>query len=72
MRHTIAIPNWHPRRLNELLGVHYGTRSRRKRQDREMIAGYALLGGVPEATTPRRVSLLLTLAPWQRRPDPDC
>jgi Holliday junction resolvase RusA-like endonuclease len=68
--HTLIIPNFLPARLNTLLG-HWGTRSKRKRADRDTIALAALLAGIPRATGPRRVSLVVTLGP-RRRADPDC
>jgi hypothetical protein len=35
--YTIVIPGWHPVRVNQLVGVHWGTRSRRKRADAAMV-----------------------------------
>jgi hypothetical protein len=56
--------------VNQLLrGVRL--RIRLKKQDREMIGAYARLAAIPRATGKRRVSLLITLAPGQRAPDPD-
>lgn len=71
MRHEILITDWHPVRLNQLLNCHWGTRSKLKKQDRELIRFYAGFFAVPPAKGKRRVSLVLTLAPKQRAGDPD-
>ena len=70
-RHVLTVDGWHPYRLNQLIGVHWGTRSKRKRIDRAAVALAARIASVPPATGKRCVSLLLTMAPRQRRPDPD-
>jgi hypothetical protein len=69
--YEIVIPRWHPTALNRLLGCHWGTRSRLKRADTDLIAICARQAGVPRATGRRRVSLQITLAPRQRAADPD-
>jgi hypothetical protein len=69
--HRIEVPNWLPTPLNRLLGCHWGTRSRLKRADADLVAVYAMRAGVPRATSRRRVTLRLTLGPRQRAPDPD-
>ncbi len=71
--HRLAIPGWHPARINQFAGRHWGVMSHLKRQDREAIT-YALITAqpaIPRATGKRRVSLAFTLAPRQRRWDPD-
>jgi hypothetical protein len=70
--HVLTIRNWHPARLNQWDGRHWSVRHRLKRADREMVGICARLAGIPPATVRRRVSLVLTMAPRQRRPDPDC
>lgn len=70
MTHTLAIPDFHFQPLNQLLG-HWAQRSRRKKLDREMVAGYALNAQIPKAVGRRKVSLVITLAPKQRAADPD-
>jgi Holliday junction resolvase RusA-like endonuclease len=70
-RYEIVVPNWSPTPLNKLLGCHWGTRSRLKRADADLVAVYAMRAGVPRATGRRRVTLRLTLGPRQRAPDPD-
>ncbi len=68
--HRLTILGWHPTRLNRLLG-HWGTRSKRKRFDRDIIAVEAMRQGIPKATGKRRVGLRITLAPHCRGADPD-
>jgi hypothetical protein len=70
-RYQIVIPRWRPTLLNKLLGCHWGTRTRLKRHDAELLAAYARAAGVPRATGRRRVSLRVTLGPGQWAPDPD-
>ncbi len=67
----IAIPGWSPTPLNKLLGVHWGTRSKRKRGDRETVSRAVAQLGVPPAQGKRRVSLRITLPKGKRRTDPD-
>jgi hypothetical protein len=69
--YTPRIPRWHPRKLNDLIGCHFGTRARRKRSDREIVAGHALEQGIPHALGKRLVKLHLVLRPRQRAGDPD-
>jgi hypothetical protein len=71
VEHRLVIERWLPCRLNQLVGCHWGTRSKRKRFDREVIAVEALVQRIPKASGKRRVSLVLTLAPRQRAGDPD-
>jgi hypothetical protein len=71
VEHRLVIDGWHPARLNQLVGCHWGTRSKRKRVDREVIALEALAQKIPKAMGKRRVSLVLTLAPRQRAGDLD-
>jgi hypothetical protein len=68
--HTLTIPNWQPATVNQLL-VGVRGRIRLKKQDRELVGWYARAAGIPRATTPRRVSLRITLGPRQRAADPD-
>ena len=71
MTHTVWIPAWHPARTNELLTVHWAAAGRRKRADKEMVAGYCKQADVLKATGKRRVSLTIVVKPKQRRADPD-
>lgn len=68
---SVLIPDWHPAKLNELLGVHWAVAARRKKADRRMLMVYCHNHGVEKATTKRRVDLTITLAPRQRAADPD-
>jgi Holliday junction resolvase RusA-like endonuclease len=70
--YRLVIDGWHPARLNELLGCHWAAAAQRKKHDRTLVCVESRIQSVPKARGPRRVSLLLTMAPKQRRPDPDC
>ena len=70
-KHALWIPGWHPATLNSLICGHWAKGARRKRTDREMVAAYAKISGVPTASGARRVSLHLVMPPGQRRPDRD-
>lgn len=69
--YEIDIPDWHPTRLNELLGLHHFAAHRRKQDDKATVKWAAVSAGVPKATGPRRVGLRITLAPKQRGGDVD-
>lgn len=69
--HTLTLEKFHPARLNQLLGRHWGAAARLKRRDRDLVYLEALRQGVPPARGRRRVSLLVTLGPKQRAGDPD-
>jgi hypothetical protein len=69
--YRLTLPAWHPTPVNRLVGAHFGTRARRKRHDRELVAAHALAAGIPRATRRRRVQLCITLGPRQRAADPD-
>lgn len=66
---TFRVPDWMPTPLNKLLGTHWGTASKMKKGDRELVAFYGR--GIPVATTKRRISLLVVLPPKKRACDPD-
>lgn len=66
---TFRVPDWMPTPLNRLLGSHWGTASRHKKADRELVAFYGR--GIPPAITKRRISLLIVLPPKKRACDPD-
>jgi len=68
-RWTFCVPDWMPTPLNKLLGSHWGTASKRKKGDRELVEFYGR--GIPAATRKRRVSLLIVLPPKKRACDPD-
>jgi Holliday junction resolvase RusA-like endonuclease len=69
--YTLSIPDWLPVRLNRLIGCHWGTRSKLKKADRQLVGVYAKMAGIPIATTRRRISLTFTLGGRGRAPDPD-
>lgn len=69
MIQTMEIPNWHPARLNQLLG-NWRKAGRLKRADREILTLYSRYKKT--ATGKRRVSLAIVLGPRQRGGDPDC
>lgn len=67
--HVLTIPDWRPVSLNRLLGCHWGTRSRLKRRDRDLVAAYALALGIPRAQGRRRVTVRVEARGTP--PDPD-
>lgn len=69
--HRIEIPNWHPTKLNDMIGVHRNTKHALRKADDQMIAAYAMRDHVPMAAGKRRVSLEITITPRQRA-DEDC
>lgn len=71
LKYELTVLDWHPVTLNALLCAHWSVRGRLKRGDRDLVGIYAKMAGVPKARGRRRVSLVLTMAPRQRRPDPD-
>ena len=71
MAWTITIPDFIPARVNDLYSGHWTKRRALKKNDAEIIGGYALKAGVPKATGKRRVSLTITLTPKMRGHDPD-
>lgn len=68
-RWEIAIPGCHPPRLNQLMHCHWAVKNKRKKAWTLALGTFAQ--GVPTATTKRRVTLVITLAPKQRSPDVD-
>ena len=71
MKHTLTITNWTPIRLNLWEGRHWRVKHRLKKMQAEVLGTYSALASIPAAEGKRRVSLILTMAPRQRRPDPD-
>jgi len=69
-RSVLYIPDWHPARLNQLLG-HWAVAAGRKARDRETIARHCELCGVTRAMVKRRVTLVIGLAAGQRGGDVD-
>jgi hypothetical protein len=67
--YRFSIEDWHPATVNQLLGCHWGKRTKIKRGDRELIAHYSR--GLPKASSPRRVRLTIVLQKGQRAADSD-
>jgi hypothetical protein len=65
----IKIEGYHPTPLNKLLGAHWATATRLKKQDKVEVR-YAS-NHIPKATTKRRVELIIELGKGQRACDPD-
>lgn len=73
MTYRIAIPDWKPTSVNSLLRSHWSRRSKIKTADADMVAVYARIAGVPQASGKRRVSISVLVKPGKggRLPDPD-
>jgi len=65
----IHIENFQPLTLNQLMKIHWGSRTKRKMSDYAMIAAYSR--HIPKATQKRRVEMTIQLAPRQRASDVD-
>jgi hypothetical protein len=70
-RHELVIPNWTPATLNQLTRGRFSDRVKLAKADKEMVGTYFKMSDIPGATTPRRVSLKITVGPGERRCDPD-
>lgn len=68
---VLVIDGWHPSRLNQLMGCHWGKSARLKKSDRDIVWASAMLAKTPKATGRRRVDLVIDVARGQRRPDRD-
>lgn len=72
---ALTIPNWHPARLNQWDGKHWGVRSRLKKADSLVLATYVAAHPAQRwlrsPQGPRRVSLRLYGWKRGRLPDPD-
>lgn len=68
---TLFLPGYMPTTVNQFLGCHWGTRSKLKARDTEIIGRAVQLYGVPPATCRRRVSMLVVLPKARRATDPD-
>lgn len=69
MKQTFRL-DCHTSTLNQLLMGRWAG-YRLKKRDKQIVAVACLADGITKASTPRRVSLLLTMAPRRRRPDRD-
>jgi Holliday junction resolvase RusA-like endonuclease len=71
MTYRLRLDRWQPTPINQLMNCHWATSGRRKKVDTNVICGYCIANRIPIAQGPREVSLLITLGPKQRAPDPD-
>lgn len=69
--YRVRISNWHPVRLNMLVGWYWAKINRLKRSDAVVVACHVRAANVPRAGGKRRVGLIITLGPHQRGGDPD-
>jgi hypothetical protein len=69
-RWEFFVPNWHPTRLNVLLGKHHIEAWRLKQTDKALVLFHSA-GKVPKAKVRRRVTLRIVLGPRQRCGDTD-
>jgi hypothetical protein len=69
-RWEFFVPNWHPTRLNVLLGKHHIEAWRLKQTDQALVLVHSG-GKVPAAKSKRRVTLRIVLGPRQRGGDTD-
>lgn len=68
--HEIIIPNFHPARLNQLIGCYHWSKAHKlKKSDAKMIAAYSR--HVEKAVGKRKVKLIVTMGPRMRCPDVD-
>ena len=67
--HTFTITDWHPVKLNDLIGRHWGVVKARKDKDK-LTVFYASIN-TPKAEGKRRVTVTITLGPRQHGADPD-
>jgi len=65
----IHIKNWRPAALNEYVGKHWAIGHKLKKRDREMV--WAHMPHVFKPTGKRQVDLHISLAPKQKKVDPD-
>ena len=73
MTHRLSVPDWRPSTYNELHGTstHWREKHRLKKQDRQLVAYYAMQQQIPTAAGRRKVSLFITLGKGQRVCDSD-
>lgn len=66
----ISIPNWHPTKSNQLVGVHYHKAAKLKKSDSKMIWAYsARITDKPKIK--QRLTLEIHISGRGRTPDPD-
>lgn len=69
--HRLHIPDWHPMKLNKLMGRHPMAIRKLKRVEAGRLASNADQQGIPRAHGPRRVHLVIHLGKGQRAGDGD-
>lgn len=69
---VVAIPGWHPTKLNDMLGGHWAKGHRLKGFDAQIVGLCVRGAGVPRAGCRREVTLEIVLGPRMRGGDPDC
>lgn len=69
--HILTLPGFTPTPLNRLMRGRRRDRIRLAKADHDLVCYYAREQGIAKAECPRRVSVEITVAPGQRRCDPD-
>ncbi len=69
--HRLFLPSFRFRSLNAQIGRHWGAKAKIKRNEREVVAGYAMVYRLPRAEGKRRVSLEIVLTGHQKPTDDD-
>ncbi len=69
--HRLFLPRFRFASLNAMLGRHWAVKAKLKKGDREVVAFYARLHGVPKSVGKRRVSLEVVLTGRQKPLDDD-
>ncbi len=69
--HKLRIDRWRPPLINQFRGKHWSVAHKLRTNMMSLLWAYARCQGVPPATTRRRVSLAICLAPKQKVPDAD-
>lgn len=68
---TMNIPGWTSTPLNKLMTVHWGTAARCKKADVQVVGNAKMAAGVPDATTKRRIEIIVIYPKGQRQYDKD-
>ncbi len=71
MMHKLRIERWRPPLANQWRGAHWSKAHKLRTEMMSLLWAYARSQGVPPATTRRKVSLAICLAPKQKVPDAD-
>ena len=68
---VVTIPEYHPPKLNQLMGGHWSKAARLKKACTAKIRRAMAEAGVPVATGKRRIGITIYVSGSGRRPDPD-